>query len=81
LDKAVCGGGKCGARPKVLDEFLSLAPNLLVLRGVEFPTMGKLLKANPTAQEKVFQAQLVFFCLVMRDRKSSSKKREIFKCF
>ena len=47
--------------PKVLYKFLNLAPNLLVLRGVEFPTVGKPLKTNSTTQEKVFQAQLVFY--------------------
>ena len=47
--------------PKVLYEFLNLAPILLVLRGVEFLTMKKPLKTNPMDQEKVFQAQLVFY--------------------
>ena len=46
--------GSCGAWPKVPDEFLGQAPNLVFFfMGMEFPTMGKSLRANPTAQEEV----------------------------
>lgn len=44
-------GDNYGARPKILSEILCLAPNLLVLRGMKFTTMGKPLKANPMAQD------------------------------
>ena len=45
----------------MLYKFFNLASNLLVLRGIEFPTMGKPLKANPTTQDRMFPTQWAFF--------------------
>ena len=40
--------------------FLANLPIYLFFMDVEFPSMEKPLKANPTAQEKILQAQSVF---------------------